>query len=133
MGTDVDEAEAVRRLLNQPERTIGDALLDQRNLAGIGTIYRCETLFLSGVDPWTPVGEVRNLPRVVHLARRLLNAHRDRIAGGAQLWVYGRAGRPCRRCGSQLRRADMENLRLVVWCPSCQAREQRGGGSAVVR
>jgi endonuclease-8 len=126
-----DADEAVRRLGADPGRTIGEALLDQRNLAGIGTIYRAETLFLRGVSPWRPVGEIEDLRALVELARRLLDANKDRIgtvttgnpARGAQLWVYGRAGQPCRRCGTAVRRAELgpaPEERVAVWCPRCQ-------------
>jgi endonuclease VIII len=126
---DVDEA--VRRLRTEPERTIGEALLDQRNLAGIGTIYRAETLFLRGVSPWRPVNEIADLHGLVELARRLLDANKDRggiittgnPARGAQLWVYGRPGQPCRRCGTAVRRAELGPAleeRIAIWCPRCQ-------------
>ncbi len=126
-----DLGEAVRRLRAESGRTIGEALLDQRNLAGIGTIYRAETLFLRGVSPWRPVGDIEDLPGLVQLARRLLDANKDRIgtvttgnpARGQQLWVYGRAGRPCRRCGAVIRHAELGPAleeRTAVWCPRCQ-------------
>jgi endonuclease-8 len=126
-----DAGEALRRLTAQPDRTIGEALLDQRNLAGIGTIYRAETLFLRGVSPWRSVGEIADLPELVELARRLLDANKDRAgtvttgdrARGAQMWVYGRAGLPCRRCGTLIRRAELGPAleeRTAVWCPRCQ-------------
>ncbi|HWC35654.1 MAG TPA: DNA-formamidopyrimidine glycosylase family protein [Mycobacteriales bacterium] len=128
-GFDADEA--VRRLLEHPSITIGEALLDQRNLAGIGNLYKAEVLFLTGVNPWTPVGETTNLPKVVSLARRLLLANRDRdeqiTTGnrrrGEQTWVYGRAARPCRRCGATVRRADQGppgRERVTFWCERCQ-------------
>jgi len=131
LSQEFDADEAVRRLRADPGRTIGEALLDQRNLAGIGTIYRAETLFLRGVSPWRPVGEVADLPGLVELARRLLDANKDRPstittgspARGAQLWVYGRAGQRCRRCGAMIRRADLGPAledRVAVWCPHCQ-------------
>jgi len=131
LSQEFDADEAVRRLRADPGRTIGEALLDQRNLAGIGTIYRAETLFLRGVSPWRPVGEVADLPGLVELARLLLDANKDRPstittgspARGAQLWVYGRAGQRCRRCGAMIRRADLGPAledRVAVWCPHCQ-------------
>jgi endonuclease-8 len=124
--------EAVRRLLQPPDRTIAAALLDQRVVAGIGTVYRAETLFLSGVDPWTPVVDVRRPDQVLERAHRLLHANRDRVPQvttgdtrrGHELWVYGRAGRPCRRCGTTLRRVEIGDHpyeRVLVWCPHCQA------------
>lgn len=126
-----DADEAVRRLRADPARTIGEALLDQGNLAGIGTIYRAETLFLRGVNPWRPVGEVTDLFALVELARRLLGANAGRArtvttgdrARGAELWVYGRAGLPCRRCGATIRKAELGSAleeRIAIWCPRCQ-------------
>jgi len=131
LGPDWDVDEAVRRLASDPSRAIGEALLDQRNLAGIGTIYRAETLFLRGVNPWRPVGDASDLAELVELARRLLDANKARPgtvttgvnARGAQMWVYGRAGRPCRRCGTLISKANLGPAleeRLVVWCPHCQ-------------
>jgi endonuclease VIII len=131
LGPDFDADEAVSRLRANPGRTIAEALLDQRNLAGIGTIYRAETLFLRGVNPWRPVGEIAELHALVELARRLLAANKDRAgtvttgdrSRGAQVWVYGRAGLPCRRCGTAIRRAELGPAleeRTVVWCPRCQ-------------
>ena len=77
LGPDWDEAEAVRRLAASPSREIGDALLDQRNLAGIGNLYKSELCFLLGIDPWTPVGEVPDLAAVVRKAKALLEANKE--------------------------------------------------------
>jgi endonuclease-8 len=131
LGPDWAVDEALRRLSADPSRTIGEALLDQRNLAGIGTIYRAETLFLRGVNPWQRVGDVSDLPALLELARRLLDANKARPgtvttgvnARGAEMWVYGRAGRPCRRCGTLIRKANLGpaiDERIAVWCPRCQ-------------
>ncbi|MFI6498523.1 DNA-formamidopyrimidine glycosylase family protein [Nonomuraea typhae] len=133
LGPGWDAAEAVRRLRAQPERTIGEALLDQRNLAGIGTIYRAETLFLRGVWPWRKIGEIEDVDSLVSLAQRLLNANKDHVGTittgdrrpGNQTWVYGRAGRPCRRCGTRISRGEMgaqPQERLILWCENCQPR-----------
>ncbi len=134
LGPDWDSAEAVRRLRQQPERPIGEALLDQRNLAGIGNLYKCEVLFLRGLSPWRPAGHIDDLGALVSLARRLLDANKDRAGQittgrrerGAETWVYGRPGRPCRRCGTPVattgqaaRRADPQE-RVTFWCPACQ-------------
>ena len=108
LGEDWDPAAAVARLAREPGRPIGEALLDQRNLAGLGTLYMAETLFLRGVDPSRPVDSVSDLDALVDLGHRLLDANKERIAQvmtgdarrGRESWVYGRAGRPCRRCGT---------------------------------
>src|SRR5271166_1668945 len=69
LGPDWDSAEAVRRLSAAPDRPIGEALLDQRNLAGIGNVYKAEVLFLRGIDPWRPAGTVPDLGAMAALAR----------------------------------------------------------------
>jgi endonuclease-8 len=133
LGRDWDAAEAVRRLRGAPDTTIGEALLDQRNLAGIGTIYRAETLFLRGVWPWKKVGEIADLDGLVSLAQRLLDANKAQAGTvttgdrrpASQTWVYGRAGRPCRRCGTRISRGEMgagPQERLILWCDNCQPR-----------
>lgn len=134
-GWDLDEA--VRRLQATAGRAIGEALMDQRNLAGIGNVYKSETLFLSGVDPWLPVAAV-DLAGVVERARRLLLLNRDRVARsttgdtgrGRQHWVYQRSGERCRRCATAVRRAEQGPLgaeRGTFWCPSCQPGPGPGG------
>ncbi len=136
LGPGWDEAgvgEAVRRLLADPGRPAAEALLDQRNLAGIGNVYQCELLFLRGVSPWRPVGEISDPAAMVRLAHRMLDANKDRIGHittgsrrrGEEHWVYGRGGRRCRRCGTLIQRAaggsDPE-ARITFWCPHCQPR-----------
>jgi endonuclease VIII len=131
LGPDWDCAEAVRRLGAAPERPIGEALLDQRNLAGIGNLYAAEMLFLRGVSPWRTVGSVADLDALVELGRRLLEANKARIgqvttgdtAPGRQTWVYGRAYQPCRRCGTTISRGEQGAAgeeRIRFWCPACQ-------------
>ncbi|MFI6325874.1 DNA-formamidopyrimidine glycosylase family protein [Nonomuraea sp. NPDC050556] len=131
LGADWDAAEAVARLRAHEGMTIGEALLDQRNLAGIGTIYRAETLFLRGVSPWRKIGDIEDLDGLVSLAQRLLDFNKDLGATvttgdrrpGFQTWVYGRAGRPCRRCGTRISRGEMgasPQERLILWCSACQ-------------
>jgi len=125
--------EAVRRLRGDPDREIGLALLDQRNLAGLGNLYRCELLFLRGVSPWTRVGDLdASLGAMVALAHRLLFANRltplqvttGDTRRGRQHYVFERAGRPCLRCGTSIARAEQGEPpyeRLTYWCPRCQA------------
>jgi endonuclease VIII len=129
LGSDWDAAEAVRRLSAVPDRLIGEALLDQRNLAGIGNLYKSELLFLRGVSPWSPVSSVGDLSTMVSLAQRLLAANVGRWSQittgssrrGEEHHVYGRGGRPCRRCGTPIRRADQgTDERVTFWCPHCQ-------------
>jgi endonuclease-8 len=128
-GWDAGEtAEAVRRLTKDADRPIGEALLDQCNLAGIGNLYKSEVLFLRGVSPWRRAGQVANPERLVELARRLLHANKARVGQvttgdtrpGRQTWVYGRAGAPCRRCGTPVRRRADGTDRITFWCPACQ-------------
>jgi endonuclease-8 len=141
LGPDWDEAEALRRLSGLPGRGLGEALLDQRNLAGIGNVYANELCFLAGVSPWTPVAEVGELPRVVRAARHLLVVNKLRhghVTTGdtrrdRQHWVYGRAHQPCRRCGAPVRTARLgapPQDRVVFWCPRCQPGPTPTGGSA---
>jgi endonuclease-8 len=125
-------AEAARRLTADPGRPIGEALLDQKNLAGIGNFFLTEMLFLRGVDPWCGVGDVKDLYALVELGHRLLDANKTRpghvttgdTRPGRESWVYGRAGRPCRRCGTVIRRGEQGppgQERLRFWCPRCQS------------
>lgn len=125
------EAEAVRRLLQAPDLPIGQALLDQRNLAGLGTLYRSETLFLVGVHPETLVGEMASLPQVLRMGRKLMLRGCESVEQvttgdtrrGRRHWVYGRAGQECWRCGTAIRAAHLGprgTERVSYWCPSCQ-------------
>lgn len=127
LGPDWDEELAVANLLREPGRTIGEALLDQRNLAGIGTIYRAETLFHQRVNPRTPVGRVPDLLGVVRTAQRLLEASKvtrvPTASNRSGRWVYDRAGKPCPRCRSRIQCEEYgpaTQERLSWWCPRCQ-------------
>jgi endonuclease-8 len=131
LGPDWDPAEAVRRLRADPARAIGTALLDQRALAGPGNVYKSEVLFLRGVNPWTPVGEVDQLEGMVDLLKRLMEANREvqsRVTTGdtrrgRKHWVAARAGQPCGRCGTPVRKAEQASYdgeRVTYWCPTCQ-------------
>jgi endonuclease-8 len=131
LGPDWDPAEAVRRLAADPDRELGPALLDQRNLAGVGNLYKAEVCFLAGLTPWTRVGDVPDLAGLVDRVARLLQANkataRQVTTGdtrrGRQHWVFERAGRPCLRCGSRVASAEQgaaPYARITYWCPSCQ-------------
>ena len=131
LGPDWNADEAVRRLLTEPGRPLREALLDQRNLAGIGTIYRTELCFLTGYDPRDPVSVVTDPLRMVRLAHTMLvqNRHHAQIVTtgdkrrGRSLWVYGRGQERCLRCGTAIARAELGQPgveRVAYWCPSCQ-------------
>ncbi|WP_024802399.1 DNA-formamidopyrimidine glycosylase family protein [Nocardia sp. BMG51109] len=133
LGPDWDAAEATRRLAAHPDRPIGLALLDQRNLAGIGNIYRSEVCFLCRVHPATPVAEIADLPELVAEAHRVL----DEAAHGRP-WrplAYGRNRQPCRRCGTGLvvrllgDDTAARSERGIYFCPRCQPEPGRGGTS----
>jgi endonuclease-8 len=127
LGADWDPDEAVRRIKEKPDASIAEALLDQRNLAGVGNLYKCETLFLSGLWPWTPVESVPNLDRTVRLAQKLVASNKNRwtqtttgsLRRGETSYVYGRRAQPCRRCGTAIQKAEQDE-RVTYWCPVCQ-------------
>jgi endonuclease-8 len=135
LGPDVlaeafDPSEAVGRIGAQGVRPIGEALLLQSALAGIGNIYKSEALFLCGVDPFAPVASFseKDLARVVAKARELMSANLDgtprktrRTFDGASYWVYARSGKACFRCGTRIRmRRQGDAGRSTYWCPGCQ-------------
>ena len=141
LGEDWDAGEALRRLGADPGRPIGDALIDQRVMAGLGNIYRSELCFLRGVDPATPVRDAGSLEELIGLAHRVINANRATghqvttgdTRRGRSHWVYGRAGMPCRRCGTTVRRrtepTGERGERVTYWCPSCQPLRGAAGAS----
>jgi endonuclease-8 len=121
-----DAADAMRRL-RDPSRasmTIAEALLDQRALAGIGNIWKNETLWTERVDPFAPVTSLDDatLDRLIATARRLMLASVKQSRPGP-FGVYRKTGRPCRRCGSIIRSTQQggELPRTTYWCPRCQA------------
>ncbi|MCV7347417.1 endonuclease VIII Nei2 [Mycolicibacterium rhodesiae] len=129
LGADWDPKAAAANLAEDPDRPIAAALLDQRNLAGVGNVYANELCFVFGRLPTSPVSSLPDPLRVVTRARDMLWANRTRVnrtttgnrRGGQDLWVYGRAGEPCRRCGTPIRRAESsDDDRVTYWCPSCQ-------------
>ncbi|MEV6480216.1 DNA-formamidopyrimidine glycosylase family protein [Streptomyces sp. NPDC051576] len=139
LGPDWNPEQALSNLLADPSRPLGEALLDQRNLAGIGNIYKSELCFLLGATPWLPIGALPadRAAKLPAIAKRLLEANRDRPARNTtstltnsgpprhtpDLFVYGRAPRPCLRCGTSIRTADQgdgSRERPTYWCPTCQ-------------
>lgn len=127
LKSEFDPAEAHRRLRSPARRamTISAALLDQRAMAGLGNIWRNETLFAERVDPFAIVADLddETLDRLIATARRLLAASAGLARGRAPTSVYRRTGRPCPRCGTPIRSAPLsgEVPRTTYWCPSCQA------------
>jgi endonuclease-8 len=141
LDPDADLEEAVRRLRDRGPMPIADALLDQRALAGVGNIFKSESLFVAGVSPFARVASLSNdtLRTIVDTARQQIEANTDdpiepqlAVVGGMRsmtgskrpdrrLWVYGRAGAPCRRCRTPIALAKQgEDARLTYYCPNCQ-------------
>jgi endonuclease-8 len=122
-----DADEVIRRLRDARRAavTVSKALLDQRAVAGIGNIWRNETLFLERVDPFAHVESLDDgtLRRLVETARRLLVESASLAPGRARVRVYRRTGRPCPRCGAAIRSRPLssELPRTTYWCPRCQA------------
>jgi endonuclease VIII len=125
---DPDLMTAAERLASLGDAAVGEALLDQRVAAGIGNVYKSEVLFACGVDPFARVSELDDATRLelVRIASRQLRANAERSGrrsttrtGG--LGVYGRAGLPCRRCGTRIGSARQgAQARVTYWCPTCQ-------------
>jgi endonuclease-8 len=142
LGETFDRDEAIRRIVASGHRAIAPTLLDQRIVAGIGNVYKSEVLFMSGVHPDTPSSAVpaATLERLLDIARGVLT---DNVVDGAaaniqtyrnlrqlnrasdhdeSLWVYGRRGQPCRKCGTpiEMKKTGLE-ARSTYWCPTCQS------------
>lgn len=129
LGPDWDAQEVLRRILAHPEIPIVEALRDQRNLAGLGNIYVCESLFLHGVDPFTPVAGVADPAGIVETARELITRNAPRPSQATTgderrpHFVHGRRRRPCYRCGTPVRAREAGEpgrRRWTYWCPTCQ-------------
>ena len=124
LAQDFDRERFLRRLReDDPTRPIGDALLEQRTVAGLGTIWRTEGCFAARLDPWRAAGTVSDEEAIA-----VIDAVRPRMARSAELGfdrrdirVYGKPGQPCPRCGTRLRSSGQgENNRRTYWCPGCQ-------------
>jgi endonuclease-8 len=131
---DIDEDALLSRIARQGPRAAHEVLLDQRVMAGLGNVYKSELLFLAGVHPDTPADAIdrETWSRLITHAQALLHANVSEQARGGRrttgrmdpaegLWVYGRGGLPCRRCGTPIaRRKDGDAARVTYWCPTCQ-------------
>ncbi len=135
-------AEVTRHLLAHPGETIADMLLDQSVLAGVGNVFKSEVCFVTGIHPYCKIAALsaEQVEAVIAISRKLVGANvledsGDRVVTylgrgrrtthasdpGASLWVYGRAGQPCRRCGERIRRRIQgHDARVTFWCPQCQ-------------
>ena len=129
LGPDVlaerfDHARFLQRLReDDPTRGFGDALLDQRNIAGIGNIWKAEACWGAGIDPWRPVGDITDAEAIG--AIDLVRPRMARSAAGrepkSERGAYGRAGSECHRCGGRIRsRGQGDDNRTTFWCPGCQ-------------
>ena len=137
LAEEFDEGGFIARMrADDPTRAIGDALLDQSIVAGIGNVWKSEGCFLAGVSPWRRLRELSgdDVLAIVRGIRPLMQASAQR--GGRivtfeprpgaprrewSTWVYERAGMPCRRCGGEIRaRGQGDGNRTTYWCPSCQ-------------
>ena len=142
LSEEFDAEAALARLLGRPHEALADALLDQTLLAGIGNVFKSEICFVNGLSPFRPVATLTRdeVAMTIASAQRLLRANVLEDSGdtivtyrgqqrrtthasdpGASLWVYGRAGEPCRRCGERIRRRIRgDDARVTFWCPQCQ-------------
>jgi endonuclease-8 len=142
LSEEFDAETALARLLARPHETLADALLDQTVLAGIGNVFKSEICFVQGLHPFRAVGTLTHgeAAATIASAKKLLRANVLEDSGdlivtyrgqqrrtthasdpGAGLWVYGRAGEPCRRCGEPIRRRIQgADARVTFWCPLCQ-------------
>ena len=144
LATEYDDAEILRRLGSRPELTIGEALLSQSLLAGVGNVFKSEICFACGVHPFRKVAtlSISELASLVSTARKFLLANVSDYSGDKivtytgirrttgrtdseeNLWVYGRRGEPCRRCGNAIEsRKQGMDARTTFWCSDCQPLE----------
>ena len=142
LSAQFDAGAAVERLMGRRDEAIADALLDQSVLAGVGNVFKSEICFVNGLHPFRMVGTLTRdqAAQAIASAQKLLRANVLEDSGdlivtyrgqqrrtthssdaGASLWVYGRNGEPCRRCGKAIRRRIQgDDARVTFWCPSCQ-------------
>ena len=142
LNGEFDADAALERILSYPGEEIGDVLLQQRVMAGVGNVFKSEACFVAGIHPFAKIAmltraEVQRVIRVAHrqLSANVMEDSSDTIvtwqgAGrrtthrsdpSESLWVYGRNGEPCRKCGARIRkRIQGFDARVTFWCPECQ-------------
>ena len=125
LAGELDEGAVLARLRQDDQsRGVGDALLDQRNLAGVGNVWKSEGCFLAGLDPWRRLSELSDEQALapVREVRPLMREAAERGGHSREPFVYERAGLPCRRCDTPVRaRGQGDDNRTTYWCPRCQA------------
>jgi endonuclease VIII len=124
LAAELDEQRLVRRLReDDPSRAIGDALLDQRNIAGIGNVWKSEGCFEVAIDPWRQLAQTSD-DEVLQLVRAIRKRMQDSVSRGGHIrgvQIYDRAGKPCPRCNNRIRaRGQGDDNRTTYWCPACQ-------------
>jgi endonuclease-8 len=119
---DFDEARFLRRLReDDPTRPIGDALLDQRVIAGIGNLWKAEGCFAAAIDPWRRTGDVSDEEALAIVRAARTPMLESALNGKHDAVIYGKAGEPCPRCGARIQaRGQWDDNRRTYWCPSCQ-------------
>lgn len=147
LGAAFDRDEVARRMRAHAAEIVADVLLNQRVVSGIGNVLKSEVLFLARVDPFTKVADLHDsdLDRLLAVAHDVMVANVRNRAGtfgavvgrrttgsldpSAKLWVYGRGGKPCRKCGTPIgaKKTGLD-ARLTYWCRTCQPRPGASGG-----
>jgi endonuclease-8 len=130
LDPDFDRDEALRRLCSLADVPLGEAVMRQHAVAGIGNVYKSEVLFLCGLDPFATVASftLEQIGDVLDTARRLMHDNLEgyprvtnRDGPDAITWVYRRSGKPCQRCGTLVRmRRQGDHGRSTYFCASCQ-------------
>jgi endonuclease-8 len=124
LGERFDLGTFLRRLrAEDPDRAIGDTLLDQRVVAGIGNVWKSEACFALGVNPWRTLANLRDeeAAALIDFARKGMRRSADEGFAARPREIYNRAGRPCSRCGAIVRsRGQGDDNRVTFWCAGCQ-------------
>jgi endonuclease-8 len=123
LGESFDMEQVIARVRRTGQSAVGEVLLDQTVCAGIGNIYRCESLFLRRINPWSPARKLDDqaLTDLYRVTRRLMREAAYGVDTSRRRWVHARGGRPCRRCAARVRVAPQGDMaRLTYWCPACQ-------------